>query len=55
MSGTEDYSMAGDYYLAVSMGREDYTPEAPVVGIVGAVVGVLVLLGALLLWRRRTA
>ena len=21
--------MAGDYYLAVSMGREDYTPEVP--------------------------
>jgi Ca-activated chloride channel family protein len=26
-----DYSMTGDYYLAVSMGREDYTAEVPFV------------------------
>jgi Ca-activated chloride channel family protein len=28
-NGVADYSMAGAYYLAISMGREDYTAEVP--------------------------
>ena len=30
VNGIEDYSMAGDYYLAVSLEREEYTLEFPI-------------------------